>query len=1332
MIGRPDGGAYLAQGRAAQHPAPETPNTVASQQPGGVTYFGVAEAAASGQGQGSGAEVRSTGSSPTLEPHPVAGRPLGTVQGPTPHFASPSAPTSFASLLKPAGRPPSGRPSDEQLTHMDTIAQAITGASWDQASGFSAGTDTTGLAHQATEAHQVGQAHQYAQPGAHASYGGATFLQGPPSFSSGGITVFGGRPYTPGTPHSGQMGAVTYLGGVRPVSSKGGVTVFNMDIGSAYWQDQTQGVVLPGFGDGADMSNVGKVVTGGGVNGLGDGTMVANKDGLWQKVTLEDGTQGLQAIGDHGDGPSFKSFGVQPGNAPALPQGMSQLLDPTTGDAMGVGFHLPQPGGHNVPEGMAQLYSTPTAPHPGNQVVGTYVDYSSGSAVTRAVSGDEVSKLEPGTTLQGTNGVTYRVVTEDGKPALQPIGGSVESEILGVGFHAPTPGSGAPPEGLAQLMEKTELAGPKPSPKPPVQPVTPPAEPHDAPLDPLATRSRPTAQPANAGPGQQQGSGQSAEKPVGWEVTQQDWSVVTIGHTPTDPGGHAAPQGMAALTDSQGNTLIVGHTPTEPGSHAGPQGLAGLYEIPSGVHHLGADETAGIVISPTPDAGKAVTGKDLSKLGDGTLVQGMDGSLFMKVTQNGQAVLQAVAGPAADPSIRDPQATGVGFHAPTPGSGAPPEGLAQLTSRDGSILGVGFHTPSLGTGGIPEDMDQLYVRRETRAQAQPRGGPPTPPQPPAEPQEPLDPLATRSRPVTPAPVAGGQQPNGPQNKPASTGDPSPVDDNPWEVITIGFSRPQPGSGARPQDMAGLTDAAGNTITIGHRLTDPSGPHTPEDMAQLYEPPAAHHIAANTPVGVVISGPPTSMGQPVNGKGLKDLADGSVVQGFDGSVFVKTTQNGQPILQAIGGPAADPSNNDWTPVGIGFHKPAPGTHARPEDMPQLFMPEDSSGPGSGGGAKGAGKAPVKQAHLAPPGKGDATDPGGLGENDLGPLSTREKPGTGDPNAKQGELDVMVSGEGSDWNDPKKHPAGPPSDDDEVANRERTARTSTVFQAKARARNLETQRQAELPHRYDNGRQWVQEPDGRWHPEGWIKANDGNWHSPDSVNADTGQLLPTRIDPATGQPWVVDSNGKPIHPVGWTQYADGTWHAPPGGVLPSQILASRNQETEGSTLAERIEKMDDPYGLAKSGYELLNAFSGNTLSKVDKQQNLGTADGLVESLGHGLWGAGSVASMGLSESLKDAEEKRLKNQLANPNSNETVLDSMAEGIGNWAKGILPSAEEIETALDPNASEEDRLRAAFTLVAKVANLAAAGKGMFEEGPPLARGRSMELPEALRGPAT
>ncbi len=94
----------------------------------------------------------------------------------------------------------------------------------------------------------LGGARPIYTPGHSGQYGSVTYFQRP-SYQNGGITIFGGAPYSPGK-HNGQYGGVTYLGGVRPIYTPGhsgqygSVTYFTTNIGQPIRPSTPQGTNL--------------------------------------------------------------------------------------------------------------------------------------------------------------------------------------------------------------------------------------------------------------------------------------------------------------------------------------------------------------------------------------------------------------------------------------------------------------------------------------------------------------------------------------------------------------------------------------------------------------------------------------------------------------------------------------------------------------------------------------------------------------------------------------------------------------------------------------------------------------------------------------------------------------------------------------------------------------------------------------------------------------------------------------------------------------------------------------------------------------------------------
>ncbi len=259
--------------------------------------------------------------------------------------------------------------------------------------------------------------------------------------------------------------------------------------------------------------------------------------------------------------------------------------------------------------------------------------------------------------------------------------------------------------------------------------------------------------------------------------------------------------------------------------------------------------------------------------------------------------------------------------------------------------------------------------------------------------------------------------------------------------------------------------------------------------------------------------------------------------------------------------------------------------------------------------------------------------------------------------------------------------------------------------------------------------------QYHPVGWhFLIGDGKWHPPKNW----------RHDPATGIWWITE-NGRPVAPAFWVklQTKGGYKYFPPDGFkgnltkAVTNIQAAYSLQHSAKTMGQSIDNIADSsvwitneWFWKKTGYELWNTFSGGTLETVEKQENLGTWQGWTDAGGTGLWNFGNLASMGLANNVWNAQIKNWPtiakdlNVLNDPDASDTdraqavaeifatVMESLGEAALQTAIDLTPKAE-IEVMLDPNATTEQKTKAAFTAISKVAMLIAMIAGLKGGGP-------------------
>ena len=169
-----------------------------------------------------------------------------------------------------------------------------------------------------------------------------------------------------------------------------------------------------------------------------------------------------------------------------------------------------------------------------------------------------------------------------------------------------------------------------------------------------------------------------------------------------------------------------------------------------------------------------------------------------------------------------------------------------------------------------------------------------------------------------------------------------------------------------------------------------------------------------------------------------------------------------------------------------------------------------------------------------------------------------------------------------------------------------------------------------------------------------------------------------------------------PSGWKDYINVYVYARCNPVPYLDIDGRRTIEAE-------IDRIESPVGwlFAKTGYDIWNAVSFGTLSKVESQENLGTLGGLGDSTFIAARNVSNTASMGLQDNIYEAQMK------SGPG-----VESILSGVGKTGKELLPIAE-IKTISDPNKSAAEKVAAGFMATSKVASLIALGAGVSGKNP-------------------
>jgi hypothetical protein len=226
--------------------------------------------------------------------------------------------------------------------------------------------------------------------------------------------------------------------------------------------------------------------------------------------------------------------------------------------------------------------------------------------------------------------------------------------------------------------------------------------------------------------------------------------------------------------------------------------------------------------------------------------------------------------------------------------------------------------------------------------------------------------------------------------------------------------------------------------------------------------------------------------------------------------------------------------------------------------------------------------------------------------------------------------------------------------------------------------------------------------------------------------------TRTDPVTGMVWICNDAGRPVRPAFWIERKDGTWGPPIGQELKmtaraEQIYQAHAEMHAATTISENVDDIEDPvrWFIARTAYDLLDAFSLGTLEKVERQENLGTAEGVLDSSITGLWAVGDLFTLGISGRIKENMEANAEqiNQFLDVLNDDNaswdlkadailgitnhMLDGIEEG-GKQALIDLTPRDEINVLRNPDATTEQKTKAALTAVSKVAALIAVALGV------------------------
>ncbi|MBK9967778.1 MAG: hypothetical protein IPP07_24035 [Holophagales bacterium] len=128
--------------------------------------------------------------------------------------------------------------------------------------------------------------------------------------------------------------------------------------------------------------------------------------------------------------------------------------------------------------------------------------------------------------------------------------------------------------------------------------------------------------------------------------------------------------------------------------------------------------------------------------------------------------------------------------------------------------------------------------------------------------------------------------------------------------------------------------------------------------------------------------------------------------------------------------------------------------------------------------------------------------------------------------------------------------------------------------------------------------------------------------------------------------------------------------------------------------------DPELAKDMSHDLLNLASLGTLSRVEKQKNLGTLRGLGESLFNGARSVSNAASFGLQDQIYETQMRE-----------GPGLGSTWKGVQNTAYDLLPM-EEIRSLAQDDLSGGEKAALFFTAASKTAGLVAGAKAAGEAG--------------------
>lgn len=685
---------------------------------------------------------------------------------------------------------------------------------------------------------------------------------------------------------------------------------------------------------------------------------------------------------------------------------------------------------------------------------------------------------------------------------------------------------------------------------------------------------------------------------------------------------------------------------------------------------------------------------------------------------------------------------------PSDRSARPSADMPQLADAQGNVITIGSTVPHPGAHAAPQEMAQLYDW-VPGAPAKPAGkkpGAPPPANPQPQPQSHRD-LSTRERPPEPAGQAGQPAP-GQQEKAPPLPSATPATEGHWEqstvirgitpsdaaarqrpdlaqlldsqgnAITVGATLPHPGTHAAPQDVAQLTDAQGNVVRIG--ASPEPGAHAAQGMPQLYDwvpgapaqpgtkqpgGPPANPQPQPPPVGDLATrerapDPAAAAGQPAPGQPRLGVPDTPRSPAAPGHWEQSTVIQGVIPSDRAGRPSADMAqllDAQGNEIDISFHRPAPGSFAAPESMPQLIWPDEgrkrrlSPEPGADEGVPPPQPAGLKQTHVQPAGveEGANGQPGG-------PLGTVERPGTGNPNARPSEPPSQFTGpERPGWNDPKV--ASQADVSPEVTARELQARQSTVARAQAEER-LQTQQEEE----YRQALQRYEESQAAAaRAEAARQDRTAQARAQQSAIDQWGNAISARIEKAAG---VVSDAANVLTD------------------LPAAYWETASSGAQRDALSGFLSEVPQAVGKAEDKVHDMVVNSGQALDNVAETARIvasGDTDKLAQAWEQGKVEVGQAASQWSREALGAADGGE-KARAFGAHVSDVTVDQMAQAAVGEGVG-----KTLGVALEGAGKAGDALGGALRGGEEAEDVAGAGARLSGEAPASAVG-SRTMPEA------